>query len=187
MKYLRSIYKMNKTKYNTAKPFFLLIILLLSPTIFLAQNYKINVENALIEFNYISEETTGKIKGVSGEIKFDPNNLSDFKFEGKAHISSINTSNNMRDKHLKSADYFNTKLYPYITFSAKSLEKKESYFLITGNMTIKDIMKEEEIKFTFEDGVFIGRCVIYSNDYQVHKQKNREKSKILVNINVPIL
>ena len=91
-----------------------------------AQSYSINVDKALVEFNYVSEETTGKIKGVSGEIKFNPNNLSDFKFEGKAHISSINTSNNMRDKHLNSSDYFNTKLYPFITFSAKSLEKKES-------------------------------------------------------------
>ena len=152
-----------------------------------AQSYSINVDEALVEFNYVSEETTGKIKGVSGEIKFDPNNLSDFKFEGKAHISSINTSNNMRDKHLNSSDYFNTKLYPYITFSAKSLEKKESYFLLTGNMTIKDIVKEEAIKFTFENGIFVGRCVIYSNDYQVHQQKTREKSKILVKINVPIL
>ena len=152
-----------------------------------AQSYSINVDKALVEFNYVSEETTGKIKGVSGEIKFNPDNLSDFKFEGKAHISSINTFNNMRDKHLNSSDYFNTKLYPFITFSAKSLEKKESYFLLTGNMTIKDIVQEESIKFTFEDGVFIGRCVIYSNDYQVHEQKNREKSKILVKINVPIL
>ena len=152
-----------------------------------AQSYSINVDEALVEFNYVSEETTGKIKGVSGDIKFDPNNLSDFKFEGKAHISSINTSNNMRDKHLNSSDYFNTKLYPYITFSAKSLEKKENYFLLTGNMTIKDIVKEEAIKFTFENGIFVGRCVIYSNDYQVHQQKTREKSKILVKINVPIL
>ena len=152
-----------------------------------AQTYSINVDEALVEFNYVSEETTGKIKGVSGEIKFDPNNLSDFQFEAKADISSINTSNNMRDKHLNSSDYFNTQLYPYITFSAKSLEKKESYFLLTGNMTIKDIVKEESIKFTFEDGVFVGRCVIYSNDYQVHEQKTREKSKILVKINVPIL
>ena len=152
-----------------------------------AQSYSINVDEALVEFNYVSEETTGKIKGVSGDIKFDPNNLSDFKFEGKAHISSINTSNNMRDKHLNSSDYFNTKLYPYITFSAKSLEKKESYFLLTGNMTIKDIVKEEAIKFTFENGIFVGRCVIFSNDYQIHEQKTREKSKILVKINVPIL
>ena len=169
------------------KQLFLLISMWIWCLISTAQSYSINVDEALVEFNYVSEETTGKINGVSGEIKFDPNNLSDFKFEGKAHISSINTSNNMRDKHLNSSDYFNTKLYPFITFSAKSLEKKESYFLLTGNMTIKDIVKEEAIKFTFENGVFVGRCVIYSNDYQVHEQKTREKSKILVKINVPIL
>ena len=77
------------------------------------------MDKALVEFNYVSEETTGKIKGVSGEIKFNPNNLSDFKFGGKAHIS-ISTHPIIQDKHLNSSDYFNTKLYPYITFSAKS-------------------------------------------------------------------
>ena len=92
----------------------------------------------------------------------------------------------MRDKHLNSSDYFNTKLYLYYFF-CKIYRKKESYFLLTGNMTIKDIVQEEAIKFTFENGVFIGRCVIYSNDYQVTNEKNREKSKILIKINVPIL
>ncbi len=156
-------------------------------TFSVAQTYSINVDDAIVEFNYVSEETTGKINGISGEIKFNPSDLTDFKFEGKAHIKSINTSNNMRDKHLNSSDYFNTNLYPYITFSGKSLNKKENYFSLKGNMTIKDIVKEEEIKFNFENGVFVGRCVIYSNDYQVHTQKNREKSKILIKINVPVL
>ena len=37
-----------------------------------AQSYSINVDKALVEFNYVSEETTGKIKGVSGESNLIP-------------------------------------------------------------------------------------------------------------------
>ena len=152
-----------------------------------AQNYKINVDKALIEFNYVSEETTGTIKGVTGEISFNPSDLSSFKFEGNANIKSINTSNKMRDSHLNAEDYFHTELYPHISFKAKELTKKDSQFVLKGDMTIKDIVKNEEILFTFKDGAFSGRCVIYSNDYNIHNQKTREKSKILIKITVPVL
>lgn len=152
-----------------------------------AQNYKINVDKALVEFNYVSEETTGTIKGVTGEINFNPSDLSSFKFEGNANIKSINTSNKMRDSHLNSAEYFHTELYPHISFKAKELTKKDDQFLLKGEMTIKDIVKNEEILFNFKDGSFSGRCVIYSNDYNIHTQKTREKSKILIKITVPVL
>ena len=152
-----------------------------------AQNYKINVDKALVEFNYVSEETTGTIKGVTGEISFNPSDLSSFKFEGNANVKSINTSNKMRDSHLNSAEYFHTELYPHISFKAKELAKKDGQFVLKGDMTIKDIVKNEEILFNFEDGAFSGRCVIYSNDYNIHTQKTREKSKILIKITVPVL
>ena len=152
-----------------------------------AQNYKINVDKALVEFNYVSEETTGTIKGVTGEINFNPSDLSSFKFEGNANIKSINTSNKMRDSHLNSDEYFHTELYPHISFKAKELTKKDDQFLLKGEMTIKDIVKNEEILFNFKDGSFSGRCVIYSNDYNIHTQKTREKSKILIKITVPVL
>ena len=152
-----------------------------------AQNFKINADKALVEFNYVSEETTGTIKGVTGEINFNPSDLSSFKFEGNANIKSINTSNKMWDSHVNSAEYFHTELYPHISFKAKELTKKDGQFLLKGEMTIKDIVKNEEILFNFKDGSFSGRCIIYSNDYNIHTQKTREKSKILIKITVPVL
>ena len=178
---------MKKTKISTIKTLLLLFTNLMSFTFFVAQNYKINVEKALIEFNYVSEETTGTIKGVTGEISFNPSDLSSFKFEGNANIKSINTSNKMRDSHLNAEDYFHTELYPHISFVAKQLAKKDGQFVLKGDMTIKDIVKNEEILFNFEDGAFSGRCVMYSNDYNIHTQKTREKSKILIKITVPVL
>ena len=62
----------------------------------------------------------------------------------------------------------------------------EKNFILVGALSIKEISKKEEIKFTYENKVFVGRMVIYSNDYGIKEQKTREKSKILVKITVPI-
>ena len=75
----------------------------------------------------------------------------------------------------------------YVLDKAKELSKKDGQFVLKGDMTIKDIVKNEEILFNFEDGAFSGRCIIYSNDYNIHTQKTREKSKILIKITVPVL
>ena len=53
-------------------------------------------------------------------------------------------------------------------------------------MTIKDITKSEQITFTFEENVFNGSCIIFSNDYEIKKQKIRDASKIIVKIKVPV-
>ena len=121
------------------------------------------------------------------KIHFDINNLSKSYFETKANIKSINTSNKTRDKHLNAPDYFNTEKYPYITFKSENLKFEGSDFVLSGIMTIKNISRSEDIRFTFEDNTFIGRAVMYSNDYGIKKQKTREDSKILIKISVPVL
>ena len=40
----------------------------------------------------------------------------------------------------------------------------ESEFVLVGKLTIKEISKNEEIRFAYKENVFEGRCVIYSND-----------------------
>ena len=64
---------------------------------------------------------------------------------------------------------------------------EESEFVLVGNLKIKEISKKEEIRFTYKNNVFEGRCVIYSNDYEIKKQKTRLESKILIKITVPVL
>jgi hypothetical protein len=66
------------------------------------------------------------------------------------------------------------------------LSVNENNFILVGALSIKEISKKEEIKFTYENKVFVGRMVIYSNDYGIKEQKTRDKSKILVKITVPI-
>ncbi|MFL2585139.1 MAG: YceI family protein [Parvicellaceae bacterium] len=163
-----------------------LISYLLLLTVLKAQEISIKSEESIIEFNYVEEGALGTIKGVEGKIKFDLLNLNDSYFEASANIASINTSNKTRDKHLNAPDYFHTEKYPAITFKSDSISTKGNKYLLYGKMTIKDITKSEQISFTFEENVFNGRCVVFSNDYKIKTQKSRDASKILVKITVPV-
>ena len=56
----------------------------------ISQDFKINSSESIVEFNYLSEEAVGTIKGVSGTIHFDINNLSESYFETRLifHLST---------------------------------------------------------------------------------------------------
>ena len=60
-----------------------------------------------------------------------------FKFD----VASINTNNEDRDNHLKSADFFDVEAYPAITFTATNITKKGDDYNVTGDLTIKDVTK----------------------------------------------
>ncbi|MDY6050640.1 MAG: YceI family protein [Corynebacterium sp.] len=55
---------------------------------------------------------------------------------------SITTSNEQRDEHLKSGDFFAAEEYPTVTFTATSAELGDgTEGTITGDLTIKDVTK----------------------------------------------
>jgi diguanylate cyclase (GGDEF)-like protein/PAS domain S-box-containing protein len=60
-----------------------------------------------------------------------------FMFDG----DSINTRNQDRDKHLKSADFFDIENYPTIDFKSTNITKNGDKYKVTGDLTIKGITK----------------------------------------------
>jgi polyisoprenoid-binding protein YceI len=68
--------------------------------------------------------------------------LSQATIDVSIEASSVNTKNEQRDEHLKSADFFDVAQFPRITFKSTNIEKKSSdEFQVTGNLTIKDVTK----------------------------------------------
>ncbi len=57
--------------------------------------------------------------------------------------ASIDTGNEQRDAHLRSADFLEADKYPSITFSAKSIAPaSDGMYRVTGDLTIKDVTRE---------------------------------------------
>ena len=66
-------------------------------------------------------------------------------------VASINTRNEMRDNHLRSADFFDATNYPTVRFAITGIEKlEEDNFLVRGDLTIKDVTRQIALDATVE-------------------------------------
>ena len=64
-------------------------------------------------------------------------------------LSSINTRDEGRDEHLRSADFFEVEKYPKMTFASTSVAPKGSRFDVTGDLTIKGITRPVVLSLEF--------------------------------------
>ena len=85
----------------------------------------------------------GEFSKVSGTVKIDPSNPGASTITAEIDVNSINTREPDRDKHLKSADFFDAANYPAIQFVSKKVEPDgpEGY-TVTGDLTIHGVTRE---------------------------------------------
>lgn len=99
---------------------------------------------------------TGNFKTFSGSLEAENPDFSDAKISFEADIDSINTHNEQRDGHLKSADFFLAHEHPKMTFVSKSLEKKsDGEYTVTGDLNIRGIAKEIKLDVAY-NGTILG-------------------------------
>ncbi len=109
-----------------------------------ATMWKIDKSHTSVNFsiNHFFSSVPGKFTDFGGMVHFDPNNLKGSKADFSVSISSVNTDDAKRDKHLQSKDFFDAKSYPKMSFQSTKFEKKsDKEYLIHGKLTIKDVSK----------------------------------------------
>jgi polyisoprenoid-binding protein YceI len=62
--------------------------------------------------------------------------------------TSVDTGIDARDKHLRTADFFDVEKYPEITFQSSRLEKKGKQLIAYGTLTMHGTAKEIALPFT---------------------------------------
>lgn len=93
---------------------------------------------------------TGSFTDFSVEAESDDDKFSNPKVSFKAKVASINTANEQRDGHLKSADFFDAEKYPEIRFVSTGVANNDGEtFDLTGDLTIKDVTKPVTLKVEF--------------------------------------
>ena len=63
-------------------------------------------------------------------------------------VASIDTGIDGRDRHLKTADFFDAEKFPEITFKSERIEKKGKQFIAHGPLTMRGVTKEIALPFT---------------------------------------
>lgn len=77
------------------------------------------------------------------------------EFEGalinfEMDVNSIDTNQEMRDTHLKSADFFDAEKFPKITFQSTSFKKASSdTYQLIGDLTMKGVTKQVKLEAEF--------------------------------------
>jgi polyisoprenoid-binding protein YceI len=85
----------------------------------------------------------GEFTKVSGKILSEGKDPGRVKIEATIDASSIDTRAPKRDKHLKSADFFDVEHYPTIVFKSKKVEPAApGKWKLTGDLTIRGVTKE---------------------------------------------
>ena len=92
----------------------------------------------------------GRFDKFEGKAATKGNTLDGADMSFSVDVNSINTNVEMRDKHLKSADFFDGEKYPNMTFVTTSITKdKNNSYILKGKLTIKDVTKEVSVPVTF--------------------------------------
>ncbi len=83
----------------------------------------------------------GRFNTPGGEFRFDPLDAGACAFEIKLKTANIDTGNGRRDGHLKSADFFNAKQFPDVTFNSTKVRKSGDTYQVTGDLTMHGVTK----------------------------------------------
>jgi polyisoprenoid-binding protein YceI len=100
-------------------------------------------------------DVEGRLKIYDGKIvsKSDKD-FSDATIQFLGDVASINTDDDKRDAHLKSADFFDAEKFPKIAFESTSVKKGAgNTYTVEGNLTIKGISKKVTFTGTYNGTV----------------------------------
>lgn len=93
-------------------------------------------------------QVKGKFTSFTIDLNYDESTVSNSSVTAVIKTASISTGIEGRDKHLRTADFFDAEKYPEITFQSKRVEKKGKNFLAVGDFTMHGVTKEVAIPFT---------------------------------------
>ncbi len=96
----------------------------------------------------------GKFSSFSVSIDYDEADIAKSAVRATVKAASIDTGIDARDKHLRSADFFDVEKYPETTFQSKRVAKKGKKLVATGDFTMHGVTKEITVPFTIT-GKFI--------------------------------
>ena len=94
---------------------------------------------------------SGNFDNFTGSFEYDEKTNTLQSLNGTVEVSSINTSNEKRDKHLKESDFFAAKKYPQITFDLDKIENDKAYGKLTMRGVTKNVVLDVETNGTIKD------------------------------------
>ena len=95
-------------------------------------------------------EVDGSFRDFDSKFTASKEDLTDAKIDATIQVSSINTNNEGRDKHLQAPDYFDAAKYPTISFKGQTFQKvKDKDYVLIGELTMHGVTKVVSLDVRF--------------------------------------
>ena len=113
--------------------------------------WEIDPAHSSVEFSVKHMMVTnvrGEFGGLHGTVTYDPDNPANDAVEASVSSSTVNTREEKRDLHLKSADFFDVANFPELTFKSKKVTQKGGLLKVEGDLTIHGVTRPVTFEVT---------------------------------------
>jgi polyisoprenoid-binding protein YceI len=91
----------------------------------------------------------GEFGALEGSVVLDPKQPELSRVTASIDVASINTREEKRDAHLRSADFFDAESHPKMTFASRRVRATKGGYEVVGDLTIRGTTRE--VTLTVED------------------------------------
>jgi len=185
--------------HRSVRNIFTTIFILTSLPIMAQDVYKIDAVHSEISFKirHLLAKSGGRFTKFNGTIKVNASDISKSYVEVNIDTTSLATDNDARDKHLKSADFFDVEKYPTITFNSTSVkEVAKGKLEVTGDFTLHGVTKRTTITIinagsqpgmkpgSIVTGFIDGTVTINRNDFNIKTYPGVLGDDVVISLNI---
>lgn len=177
----------------------LMFSLLFSAQFAVAAVYQVDPVHSQIGFSVnhlMIFKVSGTFDDYAGKVEADPGAQTLQSAQATIRTASINTREQKRDDHLRSADFFDADNHPELTFVSKRIEGSGDDITVYGDLTIRGTTREVALKGSFrgantdpwgnQRAGFSASTVINRQDFGLRWSKALETGGVVVGDEVTI-
>lgn len=149
----------------------ILVLCFIIPSNLVQAQWKFESGSVAFSIKNAGLTVTGSFSGMKASIRFDPTQLATCTMEATVESATIETGINLRNKHLKKAEYLNAEKFFLVQMKLKRMEKEGNNLKGTFLLTLKGISKELVMPIVFSEtgkaASLKGNFTLNRRDYQI--------------------
>jgi polyisoprenoid-binding protein YceI len=142
-------------------------------------------------------QVKGKFTDFAITVNNDEKDITKSSINVVIKATSVNTGIEARDRHLRTADFFDVEKFPEITFKSERIEKKGKQFVAYGPLTMRGVTKQIALPFTITGTYknpntnkmsvgYSAKMVLNRRDFGINYSRNDNPTFVGDNITVEI-
>jgi polyisoprenoid-binding protein YceI len=115
--------------------------------------YALDPAHTSVEFvvrHLMITKVRGRFTAFDGQVELEPGSDLPTAITATIDAASIDTREDQRDAHLRSADFFEVEKYPTLTFESTRIDGTPDEFTIDGKLTIHGVTRDVSLSANFE-------------------------------------